>query len=115
LGLIFVVFGLNAFLQFLPNPAPPTGDAGTFLTGILAAKYFFPFLKITEILGGLTLLTGFFAPLGLIILAPITLNIVAFHLFLDPANLLLPIVMLGLHLVAAHAYRDLYLPLLKVR
>ena len=85
LGLIFFVFGLNGFLHFLPQP-PMTGPAGAFAGALGASGYLFPLLKGTEVLAGTLLLSGFFVPLALTLLAPVIVNIVAFHLFLAPGN-----------------------------
>ena len=84
LGLVFFVFGLNGFLHFLPQPPPPAGALG-FLGGLASAGYFFPLLKGTEVLAGTLLLAGF-VPIALTLLAPIIVNIVAFHTFLAPGN-----------------------------
>jgi uncharacterized membrane protein YphA (DoxX/SURF4 family) len=84
LGLVFFVFGLNGFLHFLPQPPPPAGALG-FVGGLASAGYFFPLLKGTEVLAGTLLLAGF-VPIALTLLAPIIVNIVAFHTFLAPGN-----------------------------
>jgi uncharacterized membrane protein YphA (DoxX/SURF4 family) len=84
LGLVFFVFGLNGFLHFLPQPPPPAGALG-FVGGLASAGYFFPLLKGTEVLAGTLLLAGF-VPFALTLLAPIIVNIVAFHAFLAPGN-----------------------------
>ena len=86
LGLMFLVFGLNGFLNFLPQPQPE-GAAAQFLGGLASAPYFFPLLKGTEVLVGIALLSNRFVPLALTVLAPITVNIVAYHLFLAPAGI----------------------------
>src|SRR3954469_17890599 len=84
LGLIFFVFGLNGFFHFLPQPpAPPRAMA--FAGALGASGYFFPLLKATEVVSGALLLLGF-VPIALTLLAPIIVNIVAFHLFLAPGN-----------------------------
>lgn len=112
LGLGFTVFGLNGFLHFLPQPpAPPA--AMSFAGALFATGYFFPFLKGTEVLVGLALLSNRYVPLALTVLAPIMLNIVAFHLFLAPAGLAIPIVLLAVHLYLAWAYRDAYAAVLR--
>lgn len=106
LGLIFFVFGLNGFLNFMPMPAMPEA-AGSFMGALGATGYFFPFLKVVEILCGLLLLIGRFVPLALTALAPIVLNIVFFHVFLAPGMGMVPGVLaliLGCYL--AYAYRD---------
>lgn len=84
LGLVFFVFGLNGFLHFLPQPPPPARALG-FVSGLASAGYFFPLLKGTEVLAGTLLLAGF-VPFALTLLAPVIVNIVAFHAFLAPGN-----------------------------
>jgi putative oxidoreductase len=112
LGVIYLVFGLNGFLQFLPMPPLPEG-AMAFMGGLAGSGYFFPFLKGTEVIGGALLLSGFAAPLALVVLAPITLNIFLFHFFLTPGfqNSVLPLVMIALNILAAMSYWHLYRPL----
>jgi putative oxidoreductase len=85
LGLIFVFFGLNAFFNFLHAPMP-TGVAGQF-TGALFVSHFYVVPFGFQILGGLLLLSGRFIPLGLVILAPILVNILTFHLTMAPGIL----------------------------
>ncbi len=116
LGLIYTVFGLNGFLHFLPQPEVPQA-AGVFLGGLASAGYFFPVLKATEVAAGLLLLTGFAAPVALVVLAPITLQIFLFHAVLTPGlqNSALPLVMIALHLVAATAFWAQYKPLFAKR
>lgn len=114
LGLVFVVFGLNGFLGFLPQPAHE-GAAAAFLGGLGAAGYFFPLLKITEIVAGLALLSNRWVPLSLTVLAPITVNILAFHAFLEPAGLGLAVVVVGLQVALAWAHRDAFRGVLAAR
>jgi putative oxidoreductase len=78
LGLIFVFFGLNAFFNFLHAPMP-TGVAGQFI-GALYTSHFYVVPFGFQIIGGLLLLSGRFIPLALVILAPILVNILTFHL-----------------------------------
>ena len=113
LGLIFFVFGLNGFLNFIPTPPAFPVLAKGFIDGMLSTGYFFPVLKGTETICGLLLLTGIAAPVALVILAPITLQIVLFHTMLTPGleNAIMPLIMLTLHLVAASGYWRLYRPL----
>ncbi len=81
LGLIFVVFGFNGFLHFIPQPPFPPGDASTFAT-IMAAHGWMGFVSFLQIVGGLLLLAGRYVPLGLVVLGPIVVNILLFHLLL---------------------------------
>ena len=106
LGLIFTVFGLNGFLNFLPAPElPPAG--GDFIGALVASGYLMTLVKLTEVVGGVLLLIGRFVPLALTILAPIVVNIVLFHLFLAPgaAAMVVPTLVLVLELYLAYAYR----------
>jgi hypothetical protein len=106
LGLIFFVFGLNGFLGFLPQP-PMTPEAGAFAGALAATGYMFPLIKSIEVLVGIALLSNRFVPLALTVLAPITVNIFAFHAFLSP-GLALPVVIVALQLFLAYAYRAHY-------
>jgi uncharacterized membrane protein YphA (DoxX/SURF4 family) len=110
LGLAFVVFGLNGFLHFLPQPPPPEA-AGPFLGGLFSTGYFIPLLKGTEIVAGAMLLAGVAVPVALVILAPILVNILAFHLFLAPAGTGMAIALIALELHLAWTYRAVFAPL----
>jgi hypothetical protein len=114
LGAIFTVFGLNGFLHFIPQP-PPAGLAAVFLGGLAASGYLFPLLKGTEVIVGLLLLSNRFVPLALTILAPIVVNIVAFHLFLAPAGLAIPLVVTALGIYLASTERNAFAPVLRAR
>ncbi len=72
LGLIFLVFGLNGFLHFIPMP-PPTGAAADFFTGLFKAHYFFPLMALTQVVCGILLLSGTLVPLALLMLFPIAI------------------------------------------
>jgi uncharacterized membrane protein YphA (DoxX/SURF4 family) len=114
LGLVFFVFGLNYFLNFLPpQPAPPD-KALAFLGGLQAAAYLFPLIKVVEVTAGLALLTNRFVPLALVLLAPIIVNIAAFHFLLAPAYAM-PTVIVLLTLYLAWHHRSSFAPLLRAR
>src|SRR5713226_1475649 len=81
LGLIFFVFGLSGFLHFIPNPPPPP-PAGQFFGALAATGYMIPLIFTAQVLGGALLLLGLAVPFALIILAPVIVNILLFHLFL---------------------------------
>ena len=82
LGGIFLVFGLNKFLQFMPPPELPE-NASAFITSLAATGYVIPVVGVLEILIGLLLLTNKWVGFALVVLAPISVNILLFHLFLD--------------------------------
>lgn len=113
LGLIFFVFGAAGLFNLIPPPPDMPQDLQTFMNGMMAAKYFFPFLKLTETICGLLLLIGVAPALALIILAPISLNIFFLHLFVTPGlqNLVIPLVILFLHITCAVNYWSIYQPL----
>jgi len=114
LGLAFFVFGLNGFLHFLPQP-PLSGPPANFAGALFATGYMFPLIKGTEVVASILLLSNRFVPLALAVLAPVLVNIVAFHAFLAPAGLALPLVLLALELYLARSYRDAFAPMLQAR
>jgi len=82
LGLIFVVFGSNAFLHFIPTPPIP-GQAGAFIGALINSGYIYVIGGL-QVAGGLCLLIGSrLVPLGLTLLGPVIVNIVLYHIFLD--------------------------------
>lgn len=101
LGLIFFVFGLAGLFNLIPPPENMPPNMATFMTGLQASGYFFPLLKITETLCGLLLLLGAFVPLALVVLAPIVLNILMVHIFIDTAGLPMALILLVLELYLA--------------
>ncbi len=115
LGLVFTVFGLNFFFHFLPTPANTPPRAAAFAGALFGSGYLFPLLKVTEVAAGLLLLGGRFVPLALAVLAPIVINIVCFHLFLEPSGIPLPLAILAAELYLAWTYRAAFAPMLKAR
>jgi uncharacterized membrane protein YphA (DoxX/SURF4 family) len=109
LGLIFTVFGLNGFLHFLPMQAMD-GPAGAFAGALAATGYMFPLIKVTEIVAGVLLLVGRLPAFALLLLAPIVVNIVAFHAFLAPAGLGLGLVVTALGIFLARQYWTAFSP-----
>ncbi len=114
LGLIFFVFGLNFFLNFIP-PHPMPEAAGAFAGALFASGYLFVVLKVVEVASGLLLLTGRFVTLALALLAPIVVNIVLFHAFLAPSGLPIALLVLALEIFLAWSYRSAYRPMLAAR
>ena len=83
LGLMFTVFGLNGFLNFIHQP-PPTNPLVIQFFVAISASHFAAFFFAMQLIGGLLLLSGFFVPLALTVLAAELYNILAFHLTLSP-------------------------------
>ncbi len=113
LGLAFTVFGLNFFLHFLPQPAPPA-DGGAFLGALVAGKIL-TVVKIVEVGAGLLLLGNRFVPLALTLLAPVEIGILAYHGVYDPSGLPMVAVFLLLTIYLAWAYRAAFAPMLRAR
>jgi putative oxidoreductase len=117
LGLIFFIFGLNFFFHFIPNNSQPEGKAAAFIGGLFQSGYLFPLIKVIEVLSGIFLLTGLFIPLVLVVLMPISINILLFHSILEPG--IMPISISYLILISqiwlAWNYRDYYRQLFIVR
>ncbi len=105
LGLVFVVFGLNGFFNFIPTPEMNEA-AGSFMGALVATGYFMMVVKAVEVAAGLMILTGRFLPLGLIILAPVSVHILLLHAFLDQGGLPMAIFIILAQLFLAWAYRD---------
>lgn len=86
LGLIFTVFGLNGFFHFIPMPPPPSALAQQFMTAAFAS-HFMVVVFLVQVVGGVLLLAGRFVPLALTLLGPLLVNILNFHLMMDPAGI----------------------------
>ena len=112
LGLVFVVFGLNGFLHFLPMPPPPA-RAGAFAGALMGSGYLMQLVFLTELVAGALLLSGRFVALALTLLAPVIVNIVAFHLFLAPAGLGLAGVVVAAEVYLAWTHRESFAPMLR--
>jgi putative oxidoreductase len=85
LALIFTIFGLNGFLHFIPMP-PPGGVAGQFFGALFVSNYLVPIFAL-QLISGVLLLVNRFVPLALTILAAIIVNILLFHVLMNPAGL----------------------------
>jgi len=103
LGFVFVFFGINSVLHFLPQQMPP-GDAGLFLN-LLATHKYMNVVALLMIIGGVLLLVGRFVPLGLVLLAPVIVNIFLFHALFEPSGLPIAFVVVILELFLIFAYR----------
>ena len=112
LGLIFVLFGSNGFLHFLPMPPLPQGVTGEYLHAFFASGYVYV-ISGFQVAGGLLLLIGRFVPLGLTILAAIIVNIWTFHLLMAPEGLPPAVVVTILELFLVWSYRDRFAGILR--
>ena len=114
LGLMFLVFGLNGFLNFIPAPKDLPPDLVTVSTGLMKGGYM-TVVSATEILVALLLLTNLFVPLALALLAPIVVGIITFHIAIAPATIVPGSVVLVMELYLAWAYRGAFRPMLQAK
>ena len=105
LGLMFTVFGLNGFLNFIHQP-PPTNPLALQFFGAIVASHFAAFFFAGQVLGGLLLLFGIFVPLALTLLAAEIYNILAFHLTMAPGSIAPALVACVLWVVVFLQYRE---------
>ena len=114
LGLMFLVFGLNGFLNFMPAPKDLPPDVITVSNGLMKGGYM-AVVSATEIIVALLLLTNRFVPLALLLLAPIVVGIITFHIAIAPATIVPGILVLAMELYLAWAYRAAFRPLLRAK
>lgn len=105
LGLALVVFGADKFFHFMPKPEL-AGEAASFLGALAGSGYIFPTLGVIYILAGLLLVINRAVPFALIVLVPVSFNIVAFHLKFDPAGVLFAAVVAVLNLLLIYSNWD---------
>jgi uncharacterized membrane protein YphA (DoxX/SURF4 family) len=107
LGLVFVVLGLNGFLNFLSMGPMPTGLAGQFIGALFLSHYFWVVAAL-QIAGGALLLVNRFVPLGLVLLGPVIVNILLYHVLLNPSGIALAIVVTILWLIVFYERRQYF-------
>jgi putative oxidoreductase len=107
LGLIFFVFGLNGFLQFLSMGPMPTGLAGQFMGALFQSHYLWVVAAL-QVIGGLLLLINRYVPLGLVLLGPVIVNILLYHFLLNSAGIMLALVVTVLWFIVFYAHRQYF-------
>jgi uncharacterized membrane protein YphA (DoxX/SURF4 family) len=107
LGLIFLVFSLNYWLQFLPIPGQPEGSHGANFMGAIFATKFLTVVKVLELVAAVLLLSGRYVNLALVLLGPIIVNIALFHILVAPGNYGLTVVICVLALITLIGTKDL--------
>jgi len=114
LGLLFLVFGLNGFLHFIPMGPLPPGAGGQFI-GALGESHFMAVVFALELIPAVLLLMNRYVPLALTLLAPVIVNIVLFHALMAPAGLPPGAIATFLWILAAYNYRSVFTGLLQHR
>lgn len=107
LGLIFLVFGLNGFLSFLSMGPMPSGLAGQFV-GALAQSHYFWVVAALQVAGGALLILNRFVPLALVLLGPVIVNIILYHVFLNPSGVAPAIVVVILWGIVFYSHRQYF-------
>ncbi len=111
-GLFWFIFGLNGLFHFFPIPAPPQ-DSAYFMEAMQRSGYALPMIYGMEVVGGVMLLLGGWKPLALLLLAPITANIVLYDLTLNPSGLGIGLAVAALHAFLLWRSRAAFQPLLQ--
>ena len=114
LGLMFLLFGLNGFLNFIPTPKDMPQEIITVAGALMTAGYM-QVVSATEVLVAVMLLTNRFVPLALALLAPVIVGILTFHIAVQPATIGPGIVVLVMELYLAWSYRGAFRPMLHAK
>ena len=114
MGLLFI-FGSIAFFLKLGGEPQLEGNMKTYFDGLVASVYFLPLLKITELVCGIALVAGRFVPLALVILAPIIINILFVHIFLERSGLPVAVFLVLANIFLAYANWDKFKTLLEAK
>ena len=106
LGVIFIVFGLNGFLHFIPpQPAPPVALQ---FAGALMQSHYMTVVFAIQLIGGLLLLACRYVPLALTMLGAVIFNIILFHVFMAPGGLPLALFVALLWMLTAYQVREAF-------
>src|SRR5436305_3708161 len=108
LGFLYLVFGLDYFLHFIPYQPLHTGKPGALVAGLKGTGYIYPMMKTIQILGGLSLLLNRYAPFSAVVLFPISLNVLLFHTILVPSGWPMGVLLIGPNLLLGWGYRKYY-------
>ena len=114
LGLMFLVFGLNGFLHFIPQPPPETELAKQYLTVMVQSHYIMPAFAL-QVVAGVLFLVNRFVPLALTLIAPVIVNILMFHVLMAPRGIVPGLVATALWGVIFARYRHAFAGILRAR
>lgn len=106
LGVMFLIFGLNGFFHFIPQP-PETGLALQYFV-VMSTSHIMTVVFLLQVVGGVLLLANRFVPIGLVLLGPVIANILLYHIFIAPAGLPPGMVALALWLVVFYSVRSAF-------
>ena len=108
LGFIYLVFGLDYFLHFIPYQPNHTGRVAAFKAALMNVGYFYPMIKSIQIVGGISLMINQYAPFFAVVLFPISVNVLLYHTILVPSGWLMGVILIVPNLFLGYAYRKYY-------
>ena len=108
LGFVYLVFGLDYFLHFIPYQPNHTGKVAVFKAALLGVGYFYPMLKSIQIIGGIALLVNQYAPFFAVVLFPISVNVFLYHSILVPSGWYMGVFLIVSNLYLGYAFRKYY-------
>src|SRR4030095_1928066 len=108
LGFIYLVFGLDYFLHFIPYQPNHTGRVAAFKAGLMGVGYFYPMIKSIQIAGGISLLINRYAPFSAVALFPLSLNVFLYHTILVPSGWWMGVLLIVTNLFLGWAYWKYY-------
>ena len=108
LGFLYLVFGLDYFLHFIPYQPLHTGVTGAFVAGLKGVGYFYPMIKTIQVLAGLSLLLNRYPAFSAVVVFPISLNVLLFHTILVPSGWYMGFLLVVPNLLLGWGYRKYY-------
>lgn len=114
MGLMFAFASIVVLFKLVPQPEQ-TGNIKVFMDGLTASVYLMTTVKIFELVCAIAFLSGRFVPLATVVLFPITLNILLFHIFLEPSGIPMAAILMAGNLFLAWYYRDKYKAILAAK
>ena len=108
LGFLYLVFGLDYFLHFIPYQPSHTGSAEALKVGLIGTGYIYPMMKSIQVLGGLSLILNRYPAFSAVVLFPISLNVFLFHTILVPSGFLMGVFLIVPNIWLGYAYRRYY-------
>ena len=114
MGLLFIFASVVVLFKIAPQPEL-TGNVKIFMDGVNASGYLMPLIKITELLCGIAFVSGRFVPLATVVIAPVILNILLFHVFVDTSGLPVAVLLVFANIFLAYANWDKFKPILEVK
>jgi hypothetical protein len=108
LGFLYLVFGLDYFLHFIPYQPLHTGVTGAFVAGLKGVGYFYPMIKTIQVLAGLSLLLNRYPAFSAVVVFPISLNVLLFHTILVPSGWYMGFLLMTPNLLLGWGYWQYY-------